>query len=115
MKKTHFFFFLALTILLQSCYTYSSFKTPKDQKQLTIQEQIKPEQIYKIEVDNKTYTIKGHTMGTRFSSSKILRKTSKKFSTKQITNVRERKFSDTRSNILTVISYIYGNWYCFPN
>ncbi len=102
MKKLTFLF-LALTILLQSCYTYSSLKTPKDQKQLTIQEQI-----YKIEVDNKTYTIKAiqweqDSLVAQISLKKDIKK---KFSTKQITNVRERKFSDTRSNILTVISYI---------
>ena len=107
MKKLTFLF-LALTILLQSCYTYSSFKTPKDQKQLTIQEQIKPEQIYKIEVDNKTYTIKAiqWEQDSLVAQTSLKKDIKKKFSTKQITNVRERKFSDTRSNILTVISYI---------
>ena len=107
MKKLSFLF-LALTILLQSCYTYSSLKTPKDQKQLTIQEQIKPEQIYKIEVDNKTYTIKAiqWEQDSLVAQTSLKKDIKKKFSTKHITNVRERKFSDTRSNILTVISYI---------
>jgi hypothetical protein len=73
MKKLTFLF-LALTILLQSCYTYSSLKTPKDQKQLTIQEQIKPEHIYKIEVDNKTYTIDENIFSQTTNAENIISK-----------------------------------------
>lgn len=107
MKKITFLF-LALTLLLQSCYAYQSIKAPKDGKQLTIQEQIKPEQIYKIEVENKTYKIKAikWEQDSLVAQTSLKKDIKKNFSAKQITNVKERRFSDTRSNILTVISYI---------
>lgn len=107
MKKS-IFLLLILTCLLESCYVYHSADVKKDGQKPSVQEQIKPEQIYKIETDNKIYKIKAvkwenDSLVAQINEKKDIKK---KFSVNQITNVKERKFSNSRSDILTVLSYI---------
>lgn len=93
---------------MNSCYVYHPIEAKNNEKIPPIQEQLKPNQIYKIDVDNKTYKIKvvKWEKDSLVADVKIGKDIKKSFSAKQITNVKEYKFSDTRSNILTVLSYI---------
>lgn len=96
------------TFILNSCYVYRPEEIKKGEKPLTIQEQLKPNNIYKIDVNNKTYLVKAlkwdkDSLSAQINLKKDIRKN---FAANQITNVREHKFSDSRSNFLTVISYI---------
>lgn len=105
--KISIFLLLLFTFLLNSCYVYKSEETKKDKKQPSIQDQIKPNGIYQIDVADKTYKIKALKWNKDSLSAQInLKKDVKKnFAANQITNIRERKFSESRSNFLTVISY----------
>lgn len=107
MKKS-VFFIVILTFFMNSCYVYHPIEAKNNEKIPPIQEQLKPNQIYKIDVDNKTYKIKvvKWEKDSLVADVKIGKDIKKSFSAKQITNVKEYKFSDTRSNILTVLSYI---------
>lgn len=106
MKKS-ILIFLILTSFLNSCYVYRSVEAKKGEQLPPIQQQIKPEQIYKIDVDNKTYKIKAVKWDgdSLVAYTNIKKEVKKNFSSNQITNVREQKFSETRSNTLTVIAY----------
>lgn len=106
MKKS-VLFFLILTSFLNSCYVYRTVEVKKGEQLPPIQEQIKPEQIYIIDVENKTYKVKAIKWenDSLVAYTNIKKEVKKNFSSHQITNVRERKFSDTRSNTLTVIAY----------
>lgn len=72
-----------------------------------IGQQIKPNLIYKIDVDQKTYRIKAIKWEKDSLVAQIKRRkdVKKSFNATQITNVRERRFSETRSNFFTVLSY----------
>lgn len=106
MKKS-VLFLLIITFFLNSCYVYRSAELKKGEQLPPVQEQIKPDQIYKIDVENKTYRIKAVKWenDSLVAYTNIKKEVKKNFSSKQITNVKERKFSETRSNTLTVIAY----------
>lgn len=107
MKKS-IFLLLILTFFLESCYVYRSAEAKKDGQAPSVQEQIKPNQIYKIDVANKTYRIKAvkwekDSLVAQINMKKDIKKN---FSVNQISNIKERKFSNSRSDIFTVLSYI---------
>lgn len=106
--KRYILLLLTATFLLNSCYAYRAIEAKKGETLPPIQQQLTPNQIFKIDVDQKTYKI----IPVKWEGDSLVAKTSlrkdatKKFATKQITNVRKRQFSETNSNTLTAICYI---------
>lgn len=104
MKKILSLFIILL--FLSSCYVY---KAPEitEEKPLTIEEQIKPNNFYKIYVNDRAYKIKSvkWEQDSLITHLNMKEKNIKKFAKKDINKVENRVFSNNRSTTLTFIIY----------
>lgn len=104
MKK--FLSLFTILLLISSCYVY---KAPEitEEKPLTIEEQIKPNNFYKIYVDDKSYKIKSvkWEQDSLVTHVNMKEKNIRKFAKKDINKVENRVFSNNRSTAVTFLIY----------
>lgn len=98
---------LISTLFLTSCYVYKPVEAKKGETLPPIREQLQPDKIYKIDVNQKSYVVKviSWEKDSLVTQTNLKKDVKKNFAENQIKNVRSREFSDTRSNLLTVLTY----------
>lgn len=107
LMKNSFLLLLISTLFLTSCYVYKPVEAKKGEKLPSVKEQLQPEKIYKIDVDQKTYVVKiiSWEKDSLVAQTNLRKDVKKNFAENQIKNVRTREFSDARSNVFTVLTY----------
>ncbi len=106
MKKV--FYLLICILFFSSCNVYKPVDNKKDAANISVKEQMQIGRIYKIDVDQKTYVVKvvGWKKDSLVAQTNFKKEIKQNFAESKIKNVRTKSFSDTRSNFLTVITYV---------
>lgn len=107
MKKPLFLFLLSL-FLLNSCYVYKPYQPKEGEKALSIEQQITPNQTYKIYTNSRTYKVQAlkWEADSLVVQTNVKKGTEKKIGKNEITKVEPRTFSKFRSDLFTVLSYV---------
>lgn len=105
--KNSFLLLLISTLFLTSCYVYKPVEAKKGETLPPIREQLQPDKIYKIDVNQKSYVVKviSWDKDSLVAQTNLKKDVKKNFADNQIKNLRTREFSDARSNVFTVLTY----------
>lgn len=106
MKKV--FYLLICILFFNSCYVYKPIEGKEEAASVSVKQQMQPGRIYKFDVDQKTYVVKvvGWEKDSLIAQTNFKKDIKQNFAENKIKNVRTKEFSDTRSNFLTVITYV---------